>query len=86
MAEHILYGGEVLHELLTRFINHLFALDKIPESLKLDVLTRVYKRNVLNTETKNYRGTTILPVIIKLQEAVLSKRIEPGSWTHRGST
>ena len=77
VAEHILYGGKVLLEFLTRIINQLFTFGKIPESLKLGVLTPVYKRKGLNTEAKNYRGITILPVITKILEAVLRKKIQP---------
>ena len=62
---------------LTRIINQLFTFGKIPESLKLGVLTPVYKRTGLNTEAKNYRGITILPVITKNLEAVLRRKIQP---------
>ena len=77
VAEHILYGGEVLLEFLTTIINQLFTFGKIPESLKRGVLTPVYKRKGLNTEAKNYRGITILPVITRILEAVLRKKIQP---------
>ena len=53
------------------------TVSQIPESLKLGVLTPVYKRKGLNTEAKNYRGITILPVITKILEAVLRKKIQP---------
>ena len=77
VAEHILYGCKVLLEFLTRIINQLFTFGKIPESLKLGVLTPVYKRKGSNTEAKNYRGITILPVITKILEAVLRGKIQP---------
>ena len=78
VAEHILYGGEVLLEFLIRIINQLFfTFGKIPESLKLGVLTPLYKRKSLNTEAKNYREITTLPVITKTLEAVLRKKIQP---------
>ena len=76
-AEHILYGGKVLLEFITRIINQLFTFGKIPKSLKLGVLTPVYKRKGLNTEAKNYRGITILPVITKILEALLRRKIQP---------
>ena len=77
MAEHILYSGEVLLDFLTRIINQLFTFGKIPESLKLGVLTPVNMRKGLSTEAKNYRGNSILPVITKILEAMLRKKIQP---------
>ena len=71
VAEHILYGGDYLLQELTTTINSLFAVGEIPASLKLGILTPVYKRKGLNTEAKSYRGITILPVITKVLEAVL---------------
>ena len=47
-----MYGGEVLLEFLTRIINQLFTFGKIPESLKLGVLTPVSKWEGLSTEAK----------------------------------
>ena len=44
---------------------------------RLGILTPVYKRKGLNTEAKNYRGITILPVITKVLEAVLRSKIQP---------
>ena len=77
VAEHILYGGDHLLQELTTIINSLFAVGEIPDTLKLGILTPVYKRKGLNTEAKNYRGITILPVITKSLEAVLRSKIQP---------
>ena len=77
VAEHILYGGDYLLHELTTIINSLFAAGEIPDTLKLGILTPVYKRKGLNTEAKNYRGITILPVITKVLEAVLRSKIQP---------
>ena len=77
VAEHILYGGDQLLHMLTRVVNRLFTAGMIPDSLKLGILTPVYKRKGLNTEAKNYRGITILPVITKILEAVLRSKIQP---------
>ena len=61
----------ILLQELTTIINSLFAAGEIPDTLKLGILTPVYKRNGLNIEAKNYRGITILPVITKVLEAVI---------------
>ena len=74
MAEHVLYGGNLLLQVLTNIINSLYSIGSIPDFLKAGVLTAVYKRKGLSTDAKNHRGITILQVITKILETVIKNR------------
>ena len=75
--QHFLYGGEGLVETTTDIINGLFKFGRLSDALKVSVLTPVYKKKGSAVEAKNYRGITILPIITKVLEAVLQKKIQP---------
>ena len=77
VAEHILFGGDLLLQVLTEIVNSVFSIGSISDSLKAGVLTPVYKRKGLSTDAKNYRGITILPVITKFLETVIKNQIQP---------
>ena len=76
-AEHFIHGGEALLRVLTGIVNALYEHGKLTESLKVGVVTPVFKRKGLATEAKNYRGITILPTITKILETVLRQKIGP---------
>ena len=46
-------------------------------SLKLAILTPVFKKKGSNLDSKNYRGTTVNPTVTKVLETVLRGRIKP---------
>lgn len=75
-AEHFLYGGDGLVDTTTDIINGLFKFGRLSDALKVGVLTPVYKKKGSAVEAKNYRGITILPIITKVLEAVLRKKIQ----------
>ena len=58
-------------------INGLFKFGRLSDALEVGVLTQVYKKKGSVVEAKNYRGITILPIITKVLEAVLRKKIQP---------
>ena len=55
----------------------MLRLGSVPDSMKLGVLTPVFKRKGSNLDAKNYRGITITPTIAKILESVLRERIKP---------
>ncbi|MEW8546756.1 MAG: reverse transcriptase domain-containing protein, partial [Candidatus Thiodiazotropha sp.] len=82
-AEHFLYGGEELLSITTDIINCLYRNGKLTDSLKTGVLTPVYKKKGPATESKNYRGITILPTITKILETVLREEVRPSVEMHQ---
>ena len=75
--ENINYGGNVLLHFLLDVINSIFKNGVIPESLKVGLLTPIFKNKGEKTISINYRGITVLPVIGKVLEAIIRNRIQP---------
>ena len=73
--ENILYGGPDLKYLLLELINIIFSSGTVPHTLKHGLLTPVFKKKGKITDSKNYRGITVLPVLGKLIESVLRTRM-----------
>ena len=75
MAEHVIFGGNMLIYIITSIFNR-FAYDRsIPNCLKEGLLTPVFKKKGLKTDAKNYRGITVLPVFEKIFELLLKERL-----------
>ena len=75
-AEHFLFGGEGLVEPTTDIITDCSS-GRLSDALKVGVLTPVYTKKGSAVEAKNYRGIIILPIITKVLEAELRKKIQP---------
>ena len=76
-AEHLTYGADTVIPILTELLNKMWQLGTVPDSLKLGVLTPVFKRKGSNLDAKNYRGITVTPILSKVLESVLRERIKP---------
>ena len=76
-AEHLANGAEVIVPTLTVLLNKMWDLGVVPESLKLGILTPVFKRKGSNLDAKNYRGITVTPILSKVLETVLRERVKP---------
>ena len=76
-TDHLSFAADTLLLVLTTLMNSIFSLGDLPDSLKLGMLTPVFKKKGSSLDAKNYRGITILPVLSKLLESVLRARIEP---------
>lgn len=74
-AEHLAFGADNVVPVLTKLLNKMLHFGIVPDSLKLGVLTPVYKRKGSNLEAKNYRGITVTPILSKVLESVLRERI-----------
>ncbi len=55
-AEHFVYGGEELIETVKEVINKIFAMGKVPDSMKLGILTPVYKKKGSKNDAKKLSG------------------------------
>lgn len=76
-AGHLLEGEEQIVPVLTVLMNKMLQLGVVPDSLKLGVLTSVFKQKGSNLDSRNYRGITVNPTVTKVLETVLRKRIKP---------
>ena len=75
--EHIKYGGEILKIWIHEICNAIVELEHVPESLKLGIVTLIYKgggRDPLNTSS--YRGITLTSVIAKILESLVLERLQ----------
>ena len=70
-VEHLVHVEDVISPVMTLLLNKLLALGKVPDSLKLGVLTPVFKKKGSNLNAKNYRGITVTPILLKVLESVL---------------
>ena len=57
-AEHFIYAIEAVTPILVNLFNNMFRLGSVPDSMKLGVLTPVFKRKGSNLDANNYRGIT----------------------------
>ena len=64
-AEHLMYGADTVIPILTELLNKMWQLGTVPDSVKLGVLTPVFKRKGSNLDAKNYRGITVTPILSK---------------------
>ena len=70
-AENLLYASDLFIDFLTMLINKIFKKQRIPEILKTGLLTPIYKNKGERKDAKNYRGITVLPIVLKLIEYLL---------------
>ena len=76
-TEHLACASNELIPVLTALLNCIFHVGDLPYSLKLGLLTPIFKKKGSNTDAKNYRGITVLPILSKLLESILRERIKP---------
>ena len=76
-TEHIACASKELIPVLTELRNCIFRVGDLPYSLKLGLLTPIFKKKGPNTDAGNYRGITILPILSKLLESILRERVKP---------
>ncbi|XP_053393717.1 uncharacterized protein LOC128555455 [Mercenaria mercenaria] len=72
-AEHIKKGDKAILFVLLDIINSIIIDKKIPTSLKIGILTPVYKKGSADNPA-NYRGISVTPIILKILERILSTR------------
>ena len=64
-AEHFVYAENSIIDRLCLILNRLFESGQVTESMKIGLITPVFKRKGSNTDLKNYRGITVIPILTK---------------------
>jgi hypothetical protein len=77
MIEHFLYSEDQIISILVLLINNIFRTGDIPDSLKLGLLSPIYKNKGSKNDAINYRGITVLPVLSKIIQSIIKVRIQP---------
>jgi hypothetical protein len=72
--EHTIYAGSDMEKLLVALVGCIFKHRSISESLKMGLLTLVFKNKGTRQQAINYRWITVLPVIGKIVETVIKCR------------
>ena len=63
-----------MEKLLIALVRYIFIHESISESLKMGLLTPVFKNKGIRPQAINYRGITVLPVIGKIVETIIKCR------------
>ena len=74
--EHIANAGKDMENHLLVITNEIFRQGKVPETLKVGLLTPIFKNKGLKSQATNYRCITVLPVISKIVETIIKERIQ----------
>ena len=74
--EHLKHGGEVLKIWIQQVCNAVVELESVPDSLKLGIVTPIYKGGGKDPlDTNSYRGITPTPVLAKVLESLMLNRL-----------
>ncbi len=74
--EHLKYGGDNLYAALSHLFNEILTSGHVPVQWKKGIITPIFKGGgKLKTSPDSYRGITLLPVISKVFEIILSRRL-----------
>lgn len=75
--EHIIYGGEFLYEILSKFFTAIVLFSYVPVEMKKGVIITLFKGgNKRKDDPDNYRAITLSSVVLKLLERILLTRIQ----------
>ena len=75
-AEHFAHAKDAILVTLCLLINELFQSGEMIESMKTNLVTPVFKKKGSNTDSKNYRGNTVITIITKILELITRARIK----------
>ncbi|XP_069122363.1 uncharacterized protein [Argopecten irradians] len=74
-AEHLKYRGWKLRKTPVTVFNILISEGKVPDMLKTGHLLPIFKKKGSKMDAKNYRGITVLPIILKVLKSLLVERL-----------
>ena len=70
--EHLKHGGEALKIWIQQVCNAIVELESVPNSLKLGIVTPIYKGGGKDPlDTNSYRGITLTPMLAKVFESLI---------------
>ena len=76
-AEHIKYGGLILRNWILQICNAIVELECVPASLKIGIITLVYKGGGKDPlDTNSHREITLTSVFAKVLESLLLSRLQ----------
>ena len=55
----------------------MIQIGKVPDCLKIGLISPIFKNKGSNKESKNYRGITVTPTLSKILELLLPKTVRP---------
>ena len=75
-GEHVKYGGTKLISCITKLFNLITMYEYVPEHFKKGTIIPIPKGSKCRSKQDNYRGITLLPVLAKLYEKCIVRRVE----------
>ena len=66
----IIYAGEDFQLYMLDLINNIISQYSIPELIKVELLSPIYKNKRDKNDSKNYRGIVVLPILCKILEHI----------------
>ena len=75
-AEHFVYAEDSVIDCLCLILNKLFESGQVIDSMRIGLITPVFKKKGSNIDSKNYRGITVFPIITKVLELVKRARLK----------
>jgi hypothetical protein len=66
----IIYAGEDFQLYMLDLINNIISQYSIPELIKVELLSPIYKNKGDKNDSKNYRGIVVLPILCKILEHI----------------
>ena len=67
-AEHFVYAEDSIIDSLCLLLNKLFETGEVTDTMKIGLVTPFFKKIGRNTDSKNYRGITVIPIFTKVLE------------------
>ena len=78
--EHFIFAGETFQNFLLKLINTIFKYKLIPDILKTGLVSPIFKNKGEKTDSKNYLGIAVLPILLKIIEAILKVDLRNGKF------
>ena len=75
-AEHFVYAEDSIIDSLCLLLNKLFETGEVTDTMKIGLVTPVFKKKGSNTDSKNYRGITVIPILTKVLELIIRARLK----------
>ena len=75
-AENFVYAEDSIIDSLCFIFNKLFESGQVTDSMKIGLITLVFKKKRSNTHSKNYRCITVIPILTKVLELVIRARLK----------
>ena len=65
-VEHFVYAENSIIDSLCLILNKPFKSGQVTDSIHIGLITPVFKKKRSNTDSNNYRGITVIPILTKV--------------------